>query len=58
MRLQLAEHEKEIRLLKEAQNEAKKEAAKQKNMLDRLMKRMDASDGNSCSTTPTSHALG
>ncbi|KAJ9562065.1 hypothetical protein OSB04_007225 [Centaurea solstitialis] len=58
LRLQLAERDDEIRLLKEAQNEAKEEAAKQKKLLDKLLKRMNASDGDSNTTTPTSHALG
>jgi len=65
LRQQLAERDEKICLLKEAQNEAKKEADKQKEELaaqgksiELLMQKFNVSDANSTSTTPMSFALG
>jgi len=65
LRQQLAERDEKIHLLKEAQNEAEKEADKQKEELaaqgksiELLMQNFNVSDANSTSTTPTSHVLG
>ena len=65
LRQQLAERDEKIRLLKEAQNKAKREADKQKEELavqgksiELLMQKFNVSDANSTSTTPISHALG
>ena len=50
--------DEEIRLLKEGQTDAKKEAVERRAMIESLMTIFRVSDAKSNSTTPTSHALG